>query len=331
MNNDCPHEMACIRERCENPCVNSCGPNAECHVVAHSAFCNCLPGYQGDAFTGCTQNPVERVPLNPCSSTPCGENSICTVENGIAKCSCISPYIGNAYGAGCRPECVYNSDCASGMACIRQHCRDPCPGVCGSFAECSVVNHVPVCTCMRNYQGDPFTACRPTLPKERKFTTISRNFDFYLEYNILFDFDARSDNFDNTFGIIEKFGCFLCAFFTAPFLQNPCEPSPCGSNSICRVIGDQPSCSCQPGFAGYPPQCRSERPECVTSSECVQHEACINQKCRNPCEGTCGLGAECRVKNHNPICSCPIGYIGDPFNNCLPQRMKNNNSFSFSL
>lgn len=99
--------------------------------------------------------------------------------------------------------------------------------------------------------------------------------------------------------------------------HNLCEPSPCGSHSICRVIGDRPTCSCQPGFIGQPPNCR---PECVTSSECHQQEACINQKCRNPCEGTCGLGAECRVIQHNPICTCPKGYLGDPFEQCLPRR-----------
>lgn len=105
--------------------------------------------------------------------------------------------------------------------------------------------------------------------------------------------------------------------FTALPPANPCEPSPCGSHSICRVIGDRPTCSCQPDFVGAPPNCR---PECVTSSECDQQAACINQKCRNPCEGTCGLGAECRVINHNPICSCSRGLIGDPFEQCVPER-----------
>lgn len=107
--------------------------------------------------------------------------------------------------------------------------------------------------------------------------------------------------------------------FLAELPPSLCEPSPCGSHSICRVINNQPECSCQPGFVGAAPNCR---PECVTSSECQQQEACINQKCRNPCEGTCGLGAECRVINHNPICSCARGLIGDPFEQCLPKCNK---------
>lgn len=39
-------------------------------------------------------------------------------------------------------------------------------------------------------------------------------------------------------------------------------------------------------------------------------------KCQDPCPGTCGLNAKCYVVNHNPICSCPAGYNGDPFRHC---------------
>lgn len=38
-------------------------------------------------------------------------------------------------------------------------CRDPCPGTCGQNAECHVVNHLPVCTCLYGYNGDPFKYC----------------------------------------------------------------------------------------------------------------------------------------------------------------------------
>lgn len=72
-------------------------------------------------------------------------------------------------------------------------------------------------------------------------------------------------------------------------------------------------CSCVPGFTGSPPTCR---PECVTSPECSLNQACVNQKCIDPCPGTCGIGAKCQVVNHNPICSCPPQYTGDPFVRC---------------
>lgn len=100
---------------------------------------------------------------------------------------------------------------------------------------------------------------------------------------------------------------------SVPEPVKPCEPSPCGPNSECRVVGDQPSCSCLPDFIGTPPNCR---PECVSNSECASHLACINRKCRDPCPGTCGQNAECRVISHTPNCVCLSGYIGDPFAYC---------------
>ena len=105
--------------------------------------------------------------------------------------------------------------------------------------------------------------------------------------------------------------------FSALPSPDPCVPSPCGPNSICRVKGGSAICSCQTNYIGSPPSCR---PECVTSSECPQNQACINQRCTDPCPGTCGLQARCNVINHNPICSCPPGFTGDPFTRCLTIR-----------
>lgn len=100
-----------------------------------------------------------------------------------------------------------------------------------------------------------------------------------------------------------------------PFI-NPCVPSPCGPNSQCQDIGGTPSCSCQPTYIGSPPNCR---PECVISSECASNLACLREKCRDPCPGSCGAGAQCSVINHTPICTCPEGYTGDPFTSCFPR------------
>lgn len=114
--------------------------------------------------------------MNPCYANPCGENAICQERNGLAKCTCIEPYIGDPYTTGCRPECVLNSECPSQLACIKQHCRDPCAGTCGSNAECSVVNHLPVCSCIHGYIGDPFTGCKKDIRKcERIPQFPSRN------------------------------------------------------------------------------------------------------------------------------------------------------------
>lgn len=103
-------------------------------------------------------------------------------------------------------------------------------------------------------------------------------------------------------------------------IQDLCVPSPCGPYSTCRVHTNHPVCSCASGYIGSPPYCR---PECVISSECPMNQACVRQKCIDPCPGTCGTHSKCNVINHNPICSCPDGQTGDPFIACFPIESKN--------
>lgn len=81
-------------------------------------------------------------------------------------------------------------------------------------------------------------------------------------------------------------------------------------------MNQQAVCSCQREYQGTPPNCR---PECVVNNECPSNRACHKFKCSDPCPGTCGLNARCEVINHNPICTCPNGLIGDPFTRCYPQ------------
>lgn len=104
--------------------------------------------------------------------------------------------------------------------------------------------------------------------------------------------------------------------------ENPCIPSPCGPNSICREQNDHASCTCAPNFIGHPPNCR---PECIINSDCPSDLACISERCKDPCPGSCGYYAECRVISHNPTCYCVEGYTGDPFSGCtkIPTQCKN--------
>lgn len=103
---------------------------------------------------------------------------------------------------------------------------------------------------------------------------------------------------------------------------NPCQPSPCGPNSQCRVSNGQSVCSCMPEYRGSPPNCR---PECVVSAECPSDKMCKNQICISPCPGPCGNNAECRVINHSPICTCKRQFTGDPFSSCyvVPGNTRN--------
>jgi len=93
---------------------------------------------------------------------------------------------------------------------------------------------------------------------------------------------------------------------------DPCNPSPCGTNSICN----NGLCTCLPEYHGDPyVGCR---PECVLNNECSRDKACIRNKCVNPCPGACGYNAICEVYNHIPMCRCPEGLAGDAFTQCQP-------------
>jgi hypothetical protein len=124
-------------------------------------------------FVAPTTNPVVEestlrpIPPNPCTPSPCGPNSQCQAVSGQAQCGCVSGMIGTA--PNCRPECVLSSDCTSNRACINQKCVDPCPGVCAPNAECRVVSHSPVCSCVAGYTGDAFRNCQP-IPAVGKIT-----------------------------------------------------------------------------------------------------------------------------------------------------------------
>lgn len=202
-------------------------------------------------------------------------------------CSCIPGFIGRP--PTCRPECITSTECPLNQACSNQKCIDPCPGSCGIESVCQVVNHHPICMCKPGYTGDPFVKC----------SIIGNIITYGNKWKKLIEVILVQE-------IIER----------PP--ENPCKPSPCGFNSLCKIIGDTPSCSCLPNFVGNPPNCR---PECVSNSECENHLACINQKCQDPCaRGICGLNTECRVVSHTPNCICLTGFSGDPFTQCTPEQ-----------
>jgi hypothetical protein len=186
----------------------------------------------------------------------------------------------------CRPECVVSSECSLNKACLNEKCSDPCPGTCGQNARCNVVNHNPICSCSPGYTGDPFSRCQ----------VIDGN--FLCGFTLCFYF------------------LNLNGFLVPPLPKDeikPCTPSPCGPNSQCKVIGSQAACSCLPNYIGQSPNCR---PECMIHPECPSNLACINERCKDPCVGSCGVNAVCSVRNHNAVCTCIVGYEGDPSSQC---------------
>lgn len=114
--------------------------------------------------------------IDPCNPSPCGSNAVCKERNGVGSCTCLPEYQGDPY-AGCRPECVLNTDCTGYLACIQNKCKDPCPGVCGENSVCQAVNHAPICSCIDGFVGNPLISCRkeetPVTPSSKKTKSLS--------------------------------------------------------------------------------------------------------------------------------------------------------------
>ena len=167
------------------------------------------------------EGTLRPLPPNPCSPHPCGPNSQCTVVAGQAQCGCLANMIGTA--PNCRPECIVSSDCPSNSACINQRCVDPCPGSCSANADCRVVNHSPVCSCIDGYQGDAFRDCRPVPVVGKVFVLLYdllmllvKNF-FFTEPLIHFSSVILFKGPDLTVSFIPIF-CYLHSLWIISFL-----------------------------------------------------------------------------------------------------------------
>ena len=98
---------------------------------------------------------------------------------------------------------------------------------------------------------------------------------------------------------------------------NPCQPTPCGPNTICTVnnVGNA-ICNCVPGMIPKPDTITGCGPECVRDPDCQYGEVCLNQRCvekPDPCDPSpCGPGAVCMTNNiGNAICR----YVESPGQN----------------
>lgn len=214
INTDCPTDKACINNKCTNPCLGTCGTNAECGVTNHVPSCFCIDGYIGNPAVACHLPPrcmyyllvastffkfncsLAPIPITePCVPSPCGPYSVCRVVNEHAVCSCQSNYIGTP--PACRPECMISAECPLNRACINTKCQDPCPGTCGLNSRCQVVNHNPICSCTPGFTGDPFTRCE----KEERKQFYKLNYYFKHLYMCIFSDCCNSSSYKSMYSI----------------------------------------------------------------------------------------------------------------------------------
>ena len=100
------------------------------------------------------------------------------------------------------------------QACINRECQDPCIyEQCGTNAECSVNRHIPKCTCLPGYRGNPYDICR--------------------QIECLTDPECPDDKACRNEKCVN-----VC----------PCD----APNAICTASSHRQYCECPPGYTGDP-------------------------------------------------------------------------------
>lgn len=375
-NDDCTDDKTCFNNECINPCVLSdpCAVNAECFGLRHQTACRCLSGYKGSPFERCErlecssdyECPGDRACINnhcvnPCEqSSPCAPNAVCFVRNHAANCKCPDTLPNGNPLSYCEqprvatgPECRYDDDCPSKLACIREKCVEPCRELspCAPSARCSVLDSSPVrtmvCECPELFVPDENGECRriviPTPPGCKQDTDcpsdescINRQCkspcdcgpqstclvkDHRAICSCLPGYVGNPNIMCRSVGCRSDSECDSGHACINGNCVNPCVvESPCGLNAECYVAGSRPECRCLSGYRGNPFEiCRAI--ECRSNSDCPGDKACENAVCVNPCvyDNVCSPRAECSPQNHMPVCKCPEGYIGNPYVDCKPE------------
>ena len=109
-----------------------------------------------------------------------------------------------------------------------------------------------------------------------------------------------------------------------------CKLVSCGRNAQCVAQIHSARCVCLSGYFGDPYSiCSTEvspPPDvivgCKSNRDCPDYTACENRKCINPCaeRDPCASNAYCKVIGHQPVCTCPDGFIGDPRTSCTKRK-----------
>ena len=55
---ECPVSLACFDYNCRDPCIGTCGQNADCQVNNHRPICSCREGFRGDPLSFCERKIV---------------------------------------------------------------------------------------------------------------------------------------------------------------------------------------------------------------------------------------------------------------------------------
>ncbi|CAG7724295.1 unnamed protein product [Allacma fusca] len=345
-----------IFQRGSDPCTPSpCGRYGDCVVRNGLAACSCPPGFQGkpphctnekhilrcviNQDCDSTQVCIERQCSSPCGSNRCGRHAECQVVNRTPICSCPPGYVGDPnhecvadnYKAPyedqeerLRPECQYDEECPTFLACIHQKCQSPCPSMCGPYNDqCQVVRHKAICNQLTiNCPPGDLNCHRLGTPGgcHRAFCGPNSGCTDVMGQGVCNCLPGHTGSPpDCTPLCFGNSGCPNNQACQARKCEDPCIGYACDLPSErSDDVRDGEDNDCEPPFCrrGDP---RTENHRCRFNGDCSSSRMCVNFHCVDPCIGVCGLNAECALdRNRVPKCVCPAGYMGTPKIQCYP-------------
>lgn len=298
-NEDCLLGERCLQKMCMIPCIThtQCGADQACSNGM------CLLGCRSNKNCPSNQACINNKCLDPCQREGvCGPNAKCSCVQHTTTCKCPPGFEGNPIPEqGCvrvPSSCVATNQCPLSHMCIAGQCNLPCKdnSVCAVGERCS--NSICVKVCYGDSNCLPGEVCLKGVC-QAGCTTES---------------DCKPDQIC----IANKCRCSSGYIATPQGCHdiNECEDHPCHPTAQCTNIPGSYRCSCPEGTVGDPfiePGCLLPN-QCTSDTTCADNLACRNGKCKDPCpETACGRGAICNVFDHRPICACPAGHLGDPY------------------
>lgn len=204
--------------------------------------------------------------------------------------------------------------------CIEAACK---PSPCGENTQCEVINEVPVCTCLPGYRGSPLAGCRHECDSDSECPQhLACSSSYRCESPCKCGVSAECQVINHQAKCscpkvrYLRFNHRELGFSGFFFLIEGCK-----SDVSVWDDGDETKwhmkliCFLFQTWLGNP--LIACRPECTSHSECPTHKsACLYQKCVNPCDGVCGVNADCNLRGITPVCSCPKHMTGNPFVSC---------------
>ncbi|KAI1292053.1 Latent-transforming growth factor beta-binding protein 4 [Halotydeus destructor] len=331
---ECGSGYVCAHNQCKdiNECLKEtfpCGPGASCQNKAGWFKCSCPGGLIGNAYgpEGC--HPL----VHKCfHDADCPNEQTCNTET--QECDiCSEP--GKCVRTAACGECPTNKRCdeTSGQ------CYDPCSDhKCGTNALCRTENHEPTCYCPPGHEGYPNKVCLPIVECGVTYNcpgnlicldshtcgcppTFFRENDYcFIRTQNCTTKDPCAVNEECVYtGDASGFCVCPHGYELLPYGEcraiKLCEENPCAPGAICKDKPGSYECNCPVDTIGDP-YVKGCQPivGCTTDHDCPFDRECDSSKqCISPCH-VCGPDAECTVSDHQAICVCTHGKVGEPYN-----------------